>query len=336
MMLPLLLSILLASAAPPVETGADAGALRLRDGKPASGVRVGVMAPLDRGRGVPRGAGTLVSQGKTDASGKYRLEDVPPGPYYILAGNLDAPSYYPGVNDFAKAKLVDVRAKTLVGDVNFEVELPSTGRGGARSSAPSPSPSAPNGRGVPSPGRASSVPSLPKAVPPSDPNVIEVKGHVVLKGDSTAPPPAGIVFQLGSVSKELAVARDGTFTLSLKRGDQSIAVASLPDGYTLESLSSQPLVVTLIAESRPRFRLIGRLLDDEMEQPLAGEQVELVLPTGEVVRTAVNAQGMFTFNKLFSGKYTLRLDSPHAEMPEKKIVISDSSVSTELRARSRE
>src|SRR5262245_8599870 len=121
-MLPLLLSILLTPGISP-ETGAVAGSLRLHDGKPASGVRVAIMAPLDRGRGAPRGAGMLVIQGQTDAAGKYRLDDVPPGPYYILAGKLDAPIYYPGVSDFAKAKLVDVRAKTLLGDVNFEVDL---------------------------------------------------------------------------------------------------------------------------------------------------------------------------------------------------------------------
>src|SRR6185295_5916924 len=97
MMLPLLLSILLSPGILPVDTGSVAGTLRLPNGRPAAGIRVGLMAPPGPGRGVPRGAGTLEIQGQADAAGKYQLGDVPPGRYYVVAGRLEAPTYYPGV-----------------------------------------------------------------------------------------------------------------------------------------------------------------------------------------------------------------------------------------------
>ena len=320
-MLSLMLSILLMAGATRVDSGAVAGTLRLPDGRPASGVRVGVMAPPGVGRGAPNGAGTLVIQGQADASGKFQLEEVPPGRYYILAGRLEAPTFYPGVPDFATAKAIDVVANVTLRDINFEVTMP---------------------------GRS----PLPKSPPPAPLGLIPVKGRIVLKGDPS-PPPAGITFQIANPPKALRsvpviVDADGTFTIALEAGDQSLSVESLQDGYSLLSLTSgttdlrtQPLRVrtgvaidvTLNAVVTPRYRLLGRLVEDSTERPLVGEQVELVRPTGEVSQTTVNAQGIVTFIRLLPGAYVLRLVSSRLEMPEKPIVVTNSSVSVELRAR---
>ena len=124
MSLSLLLSILLQAAGglKTADEGAVAGMLRLHDGVPASGVRVAVMAPPTAARGEPQGAGTLVIQGQSDDSGKYRLEGVPPGRYYVVVGRLDAPAFYPGVREFAKARVINVGPRTTVGDIDFEVD----------------------------------------------------------------------------------------------------------------------------------------------------------------------------------------------------------------------
>ena len=108
-----------------------------------------------------------------------------------------------------------------------------------------------------------------------------------------------------------------------------------------KNIRSQPLrvepgaelVLTLNAAARPRFRLLGRVVEDATERSLVGEQVELVLPTGEIARDTVNAQGMVTFSRLFPGTYILRVVSPRFEVPEKKIIITDSSLNVELRCR---
>jgi len=302
------------------------------------------MAPPGPGRGAPRGAGTLEIQGKTDAAGKYQLGDVPAGRYYVVAGRLEAPTFYPGVLGFPAAKMIDVRARETVRDINFEVDSPLLpGRGG------SPRPAA----------TAAPAVSLPPTPPPrlasGDSGLIAIEGRVILKGDTTAPQPAALTFGAGpadNTTNALANVRaDGTFSLHLKPGDQTLSLNGLPDGYSVVSITSgskdlragqllhvEPdveILVTLNAEARPRFRLLGRVIDDTTEQSLAGEQVELVLPGGELTRATVNAQGNVTFRELFPGTYTLRLASPRLEVLEKRILITDSSVSVELRARAK-
>ena len=67
-----------------VQNIAISGTLKDADGKPLSGVSVGAM-PV---------AGTfLVGITNTDKDGRYTLE-LPPGVYYVVAGNLFRPTYY--------------------------------------------------------------------------------------------------------------------------------------------------------------------------------------------------------------------------------------------------
>jgi len=94
------------------------------------------------------------------------------------------------------------------------------------------------------------------------------------------------------------------------------------------------LVVTLdVGDSQPRYRLVAAVRDDTSDRPLAGERIELVHASGEVVRLVVNAQGVVTFPGLLPGTYVLRLASAGFIAPEKQVVITDSSVQVELRPR---
>jgi hypothetical protein len=90
--------------------------------------------------------------------------------------------------------------------------------------------------------------------------------------------------------------------------------------------------MTLNAETLPRYRILGHVLDDSSERPLSGEQVELVSSTGTIVRATVNAQGVVAFAKIFPGSYVLRLLSSKLNTIEKKVVVTDGSVDVELRA----
>jgi protocatechuate 3,4-dioxygenase beta subunit len=76
--------------------GAVAGQVLNRDGRPAASVRVSAMAVPEAGA-VVNSATALVSIAMTDSEGRYRLENVLPGRYYIMAGFVDLPTYYPGV-----------------------------------------------------------------------------------------------------------------------------------------------------------------------------------------------------------------------------------------------
>jgi TonB family protein len=72
--------------------------------------------------GVPANSGTaLVSIGMTDNQGRYRLENILPGRYYITAGFVDSPTYYPGVAAMSGATVVNVLSSTPVTGINFAV-----------------------------------------------------------------------------------------------------------------------------------------------------------------------------------------------------------------------
>jgi hypothetical protein len=326
MTLSLLLSILLMPGVALAERGVVAGTLRGADGKPAARMRVAVMAMPEAGRGL-RGAGTLVSQAETDAAGRFQLEDVPPGRYYVVAGKLQTPIFYPGVRDIAAAKTIQVLAKATVRDIDFEVGVLS----------------------APSSGSTSSLP------------VVRVTGRVVLKNNAPVPPnitlqafpPAGGALAAARASsfptQTLPVAQDGTFSADLFGVDQHLSVVGLPAGYSFVSITSggtnllnQPilikagveLIVTVdVGDVWPRYRLMALVREDSTDRLLSGEHVELVHSSGEVVRLTVNPQGMVTFPRLLPGTYVLRLASAGFDVPEKQVVITDGSVQVELQAR---
>jgi hypothetical protein len=104
------------------ENGTATGQLRNSSGAPAAGVRVAAMA-LSEGNAQ---GGALVSLAETDANGRYRLENIPPGRYYIQAGFIDAPSYYPGVSVPTSAKDVQIAAGATVTGLDFTM---ATGAG---------------------------------------------------------------------------------------------------------------------------------------------------------------------------------------------------------------
>lgn len=104
------------------EKGVVTGRVRAADGSPAASVRVAAMAvPENVG---PADGSVLESITRTDASGSYRLENVSPGRYYIITGLVEMPTYFPGVNQLAAAKIVDVDTRSTVTDVDFPIVTP--------------------------------------------------------------------------------------------------------------------------------------------------------------------------------------------------------------------
>jgi formylglycine-generating enzyme required for sulfatase activity len=91
------------------------------DGKPASGLRVAV-ALADRDGRVS--SDQLISITKTDESGHYRLNEVAPGRYGILAGPVTSPTYYPGTLDVAGAKIVAIGQGSRTAGLDFALVPP--------------------------------------------------------------------------------------------------------------------------------------------------------------------------------------------------------------------
>ena len=111
------------------------------DGTPAAAVAVGVLASenpqcVPAAYGVQAGRGSfssLAAYGMTDGAGRYRLDNIPSGRYYLVAGTFSLPgqaappcwvqarytgyiaqpSYHPGVADLSMAALLVVNTTDL-------------------------------------------------------------------------------------------------------------------------------------------------------------------------------------------------------------------------------
>jgi hypothetical protein len=117
-----------------IETGAVAGRLRLGNGTPAAGVRVAAVPVTKEGDKAP--ASMLEGISQTDASGNYRLEGLPPGRYYIFAGLIDYPNYYPGVGALDGATAIVVAPGATTNEIDFSLPRPPASRVSGRLSGP--------------------------------------------------------------------------------------------------------------------------------------------------------------------------------------------------------
>jgi hypothetical protein len=99
-------------------TGSISGTLKDATGAPRVGVRVVAMAvPVDGT--TPIDSGVFVSITQTDASGRYVLANVAAGRYYIAAGLVTLPTYYPGTADISEAAVVRVGAGAALSNYDF-------------------------------------------------------------------------------------------------------------------------------------------------------------------------------------------------------------------------
>jgi hypothetical protein len=128
-----LASILWLWGAPAAQSpfGIVSGQIKAQDGSAASEVRVAVL-PVPTGTAYTESealgfaARTPVSTGVTDKDGRFYLDDVPPGRYYILGGLTDAPTFYPAAtnNNGKQPTVVTVVAGQTVGNLNFGLLWP--------------------------------------------------------------------------------------------------------------------------------------------------------------------------------------------------------------------
>jgi hypothetical protein len=136
----LLLSLILLTQGIPVapqQTGTVTGVLKDSDGKPLPGIRMAAVAkPESLAEALASAAMSSIAE--TDPEGRYKLENVPPGRYFIAAGRLDLQTYFPGTPDIAAAKEVSVTAGATTSGIDFALNDFSFGRASTiGSSAPS-------------------------------------------------------------------------------------------------------------------------------------------------------------------------------------------------------
>jgi Carboxypeptidase regulatory-like domain len=224
----LLLVFLFLPQRPLVGSGAIAGEIRLPDGTPAAGVRVSAMAVPAAGAAA-NGITVLDRITETDPSGRYRLESVPPGEYYILAGAIDAPTYYPGASDLSRARTITVTSGSNSEGMDFRIP---------RMPVQSPGPGTPIVRGYIS-GRV--VTDNGRRFPLFLPSLY----IFVENGPKTMVGADGVKIRGTGTFGATLVSKDGTFRLFLANGEYRISlITSLgepltsADGYYVKSITS--------------------------------------------------------------------------------------------------
>jgi hypothetical protein len=112
------------------QNGTVVGILRNAAGAPAAGVRVSAMTRPDTITDL-LAASAFAALAETDSAGRYRLENVPPGRYYIVAGRVDAPTYYPGTVQPSEGAVVQITPGISISGIDFVLNNGSVGRANA-------------------------------------------------------------------------------------------------------------------------------------------------------------------------------------------------------------
>ena len=119
-MIGFLLTLLMAQGIPalPSQSGTVSGVVRTSAGIPAAGVRVSAMVPPEVGTEAAL-SGSFAALAQTDEQGRYRLEGIPQGRYYIVAGRVDLPTFYPGTADVSNARIFAITPGGAVSGIDF-------------------------------------------------------------------------------------------------------------------------------------------------------------------------------------------------------------------------
>jgi hypothetical protein len=217
----LFLTILMVIQDPALPRGGTVtGVLRTAAGTPAPRVRVAAtLVPSDP---ADISSAALVSLSETDEQGRYVLENIPPGRYYIVAGRVDLPTFYPGKLDSAEGTMLEIPSGTTRSGIDFAVDDSSTRL---------PPPSGP-------------PPSLRRPPPISIPVRVRVEGE-----DTLPPSPAGQVTTIqltasnGSLVMEVPL-KSTTVTLPGGESEYNIRIVNLPDGYVVTSMTFNGMELT--------------------------------------------------------------------------------------------
>jgi hypothetical protein len=114
-----LLSLIQVPVAGAQTGGAIEGRIIAMDGSPAADVRVAALVVPEG----PAAAGTTIMAAivQTDSAGRFSLGPLVAGRYYIAAGSVVYPTYYPGVKAMAQARIVAVTAASPVTGIEFRL-----------------------------------------------------------------------------------------------------------------------------------------------------------------------------------------------------------------------
>jgi hypothetical protein len=259
-----------------LQTGTVTGRVLNVDGTPGARLRV-VAQAMEETPAAAVNAPVFVSIVQTDAQGNYRLEGVPPGSFYIAAGMVDLPTYFPGVTTVAEARVVKVASGAVLRDIDFKLArspgvtmrvhvkvegdgtIPSNASGFVTGPEPGKiryillrgdgfvAESLPPGRYVVGVTPAPGVPNQQIFVGEKDVDVeitlkqtVRITGRTVVEGNGETPR-VRLQFR-DAVAKDISGAGsandDGTFDFLLRVGTHQAAFGGIPPGYQVKSITA--------------------------------------------------------------------------------------------------
>jgi len=195
----------------PTQGGTIKGILKDSGGRPAAGIRVGAVPRPDSLEELTGNTAAMSSLGETDEQGRYTLENVPPGRYFVAAGVLNFPTYYPGTQAMAEGKVVAVTAGETVPGIDFSLKDSSGGRIIGT-----------NG------GQVSSAFAIPLDIRAENGAKVPIFGAGKTTGIRVVPVSGG--------NAVTAAITDGALPLQPTSADYRISMEGLPDGYTVKSM----------------------------------------------------------------------------------------------------
>jgi hypothetical protein len=268
--------LLLLQAAAAARPGVVTGQLQTKEGTPAAAIRVSALpAPPPNIRpsdGQNYYAATPpASTALTDAQGRYRLANLAPGRYFIIASVFGYPTFFPGTTNADGGTVITISADAPAADsVNFTVLMPPGGRVSGRVSTPPPAASQEKailsgialGELLETPVGADGsftfghlpkgsyllslfptppgMPSRPFQVGETDaridlvrPVVHRVTGRLVAPKNVLPRVLLGFLTERSYVTA--SVSADGTFSAQVQPARHRIELGGLPPGYSLES-----------------------------------------------------------------------------------------------------
>jgi len=260
-------------AATQVQPGSISGRLLGSDGASAvAGVRIAAMpAEVDAKAGAP----VLMGITQTDAAGRYRLENIPPGRYYIFAGLIDYPNYFPGVTRLDNAAAINVESGETIRDVDFAMARPARLKVAGRLLIPSTMLPLNSGTIMLTPGTLRALPATRLAALSTKVNTDgSFEFTDVLPGEY-----------------QLSTTVPGSSRVALKVADRDI----------------EDISVSVTDCNQAGIPVSGRLVGTPVLP------VRTIVLTGSagvcgVITTAVNADGSFKWPSVIEGAYQVRID----------------------------
>src|SRR5262245_20278652 len=268
--------LLLLQGATAARPGVVIGQLKTREGAPAAAIRVSAL-PAPPPNILPSdgqnyyAATAPAATALSDAQGRYRLANLAPGRYFIVASVFGYPTFYPSGTTADRATVITVGSEKPSEGVNFSIQMPAGGRVSGRVSTPAAqgvqekavlsgvalgelleSPIGADGgftfghlpKGAYLLSLFPAVPGMPSRtfrVEESDvrvdltrPTLRNVSGRVVVQ---KGPLPYGwLGFETTSSYETAHVNADGTFRTQLQPARHKVELAGMPGGYRLASV----------------------------------------------------------------------------------------------------